>query len=804
MKYRYMLAAAVISCFGTAAAQDTLPSYYDRYRFLWAPPSVWGDGLVGFAQPATLGFLTRPEAQFHWSTSAGSLSGFEDWGLYAGIPHAGFSMQTRHAAGASSSDYALSLSTGTGAWALGVQYGFGGGDVPSHPLLSVGAVWRPDRRLSLGTTGRYDLEGVAYEWTGELGVRPLGDRRVTLFGDFAWQRRTALDDVPWSAGAAVVLLPGAEIVGRYFDGGSFTLALNVNVGRTGVGGQSHFDSHGDFSHESWSVRLGALKPGWSTGRLASGRSYLALHPKGRVRYLKYQYFDKGGERLYDLLSDLRSAGRDDRISVVALNLSGVEMLPEHAWEVRKALEEVRGQGKVVVVFLDHAGMTGYHLASVADHVVMDPQGTLRLPGYALHRTYLRGSLEKLGLAFDEWRYHAYKSAAETLVRDDMSDADREQSQAYVDAWYEQTAGDVTASRKMSRAQFDRLIDEGMLFTSDSALSAGLVDTLARWSDRDAVIRRFAGRPLRPMGAGDLLDRCEVRDVWGEPDRIALVYALGVCDLDRGIKARQLERLFLRLAQDRRVKAVVFRVDSPGGDPLASDLVAQAVSKCSERKPVIVSQGQVAASGGYWLSMVADSIVAGPGTVTGSIGVIGGWLYDQGLSAKLGMTSDLVQHGRHADYDAGVRLPLLGLRIPRRALSDSEQARVQLVMADLYRRFTTAVARYRQLDPDSVNRIAQGRVYSGVDAKALGLVDEVGGLLLALDWAAARAGLKGDAHVQIVEYPKSAGWFAWPWTAPGVLDAIPADEWEEAVRLLAAFNGQALTLMLPGTYPGDDE
>jgi protease-4 len=778
------------------------PSYYDRYRFLLAPPAVWNDGLVGFAQPATLAFLARPEAQFHWSTPSGRVSGFEDWGFYGGVPHFGFAVQARNTSGVSEEDYALSLGLGSREFSLGTQYGFGGGGAAPAPWLALGAVWRPDSRWSVSATGRYNLEGPEYEWTAEVGVRPLGGRRLTLFGDLAWAREAALADVPWSAGAAVGVVPGVDLVGRYFESGAVTLALAVNLGRTGLSGQSHLND-GDFSYQSWSVRMGGLKPGLATGKAATGRNYVALHPKGRVRYLKYRLFDQGGTRFFDLLSDIRSAGRDHRVAVIALNLSGVQLLPEHAWEVRAALETARGQGKTVVVFIDHVGMTGYHLASVADCVVMDPYGTLLLPGYALHKTYLRGSLEKLGLAFDEWRHYRYKSAAEVLVLDSMSEADREQSQAFVDDWYEQTARDVSRSRGLSREAFDRLIDEGMLFTSDSARAAGLVDTLARWSDLDAVIRKITGRKLRALSAGALLDRALDQDEWGEPPTIAVVYGLGVCDMERGIRARQLERVFRRLARDRRVKAVVFRVDSPGGDPLASDLVAEAVRACSERKPVIVSQGQVAASGGYWLSMAADSILAGPSTVTGSIGVIGGWLYDQGFSSKLGMTSDVVQRGRHADYDAGVQLPLLGLRIPRRPLSDSETARVQVVTADLYRRFTAAVAGYRRLSADSVNRIAEGRIYSGPDAETLGLVDGIGGLLLALDWASARAGLPAGTRTQIVEYPSRAGWFVWPWSAPSALDAMPDPEWEATLRLLAAFNGQALTLLLPGAYPDDD-
>ena len=800
---RPLLACVLAAVFAAPCAAAEWSPYYERTPFLLAPASVWGEGLVGFAQPATLTFQKRPEAQFHWSTPAGKVSGFEDWMVAAGVPHLGFAMQSRHRAGVTSIDHAISASGGTQGLAFGVQYGFGGGDEAPQNTIAAGAVWRPGSRLSLATTGRYGVDGPEYEWVTEAGLRPLGDRRLTIFADLAWQSRTQIGDAPWSAGAAFGVLRGVDLVGRVFDGGAFTVGLSVNFGQAGVTGQSHVNADEEFSHQSWSVRMGGLKPGFATGRRARGRHYVALHPKGRVRYLRYRFFDESSPRLYELLTDIRAAAADHRVATLAINLSDVRLSPEHAWEVRVALDSARAHGKEVLVYIDHAGMTAYHVASVADRVIMDPYGMLSLPGYALNKTYFRGTLDKLGLGFDEWRYRRYKSALEVLVREGMSDADREQSQAFVDDWYETTARDVCASRGFTPAEFDRLVDEGALFTADSALAAGLVDTLARWSDVSSLVRARAGRRLIALAPRQLLERAEVTDDWGEVPRIALVYGLGVCDMDQGIKARSLERLFDALARDRRVRAVVFRIDSPGGDPLAADLVMRAVERCSQRKPVIVSQGQVAASGGYALSLAGDTVLSGPNTVTGSIGVIGGWLYDQGATSKLGMTSDVVKRGRHADFDAGARMPFLGVRLPRRQLSDTKVARVHLVMNNLYNKFVQGVAEFRKLSPDSVHRLAEGRIYSGLDAKSVGLVDDLGGLLLALDLASARAGLEQGQRTNVVEYPGSAGWFAWPWKVPNVASVVPGEVWEETLQLISEFNGQPLLLLSPGSYPEDD-
>ena len=197
----------------------------------------------------------------------------------------------------------------------------------------------------------------------------------------------------------------------------------------------------------------------------------------------------------------------------------------------------------------------------------------------------------------------------------------------------------------------------------------------------------------------------------------------------------------------------WRVDSPGGDILPSDLVAEAVKRCKQKKPVIVSQGSVAASGGYWLSMYADAIVAAPTTVTGSIGVIGGWLYNQGFKEKLGLSTDHVQSGAHADLGFGARVPLLGLHLPDRNLSPSEKRIMERTVRTLYADFVGKVAAGRGKTRAEVDSVAQGRVWSGRDALNLGLVDRLGGLATAVELARERAGMDAGARVRLVEFPR---------------------------------------------------
>jgi len=525
-----------------------------------------------------------------------------------------------------------------------------------------------------------------------------------------------------------------------------------------------------------------------------------MNLKGRVDYHKYVLFDRDTHRLFDILNDIRAAVEDERIRALALNLSAMHVRPEHAWEIREELKKARQAGKKVIVFIDNAGMTAYHLASVADKIVMDPEGTIMLEGYVLGLTYLKGTLEKLGLGFDEWRFFKYKSAAETLSRDKMSEADREQRQDYVDDWYELVRAEVCEGRRFTPEKFDRLIDEEVFFLPDMALNAGLVDTLARWSAIGKVIKNLTSQSLRGLATKNLMANVLPPQEWGERPKIAVIYGLGVCAMDEGIKARWLERVFLKVAETPSIKAVVFRVDSPGGDGMASDLVAEALKKCRAKKPVIISQGQVAGSGGYWISMYGDTIVAGPNTVTGSIGVIGGWLYDKGLSGKLGMTADHVKRGAHAELGFGISLPFIGAQIPARNLTAEERAKVETLFMKFYDGFVQKVAKGRNMPVEEVRKIAEGHFYSGTDGKAIGLVDEIGGLLTALAIAQHRAGLKPDQKIKIVEIPLNKGLFNFSPKISPLTTNLENDPVLQYVKMFSERRGQPLPMLLPGTYP----
>ena len=231
-------------------------------------------------------------------------------------------------------------------------------------------------------------------------------------------------------------------------------------------------------------------------------------------------------------------------------------------------------------------------------------------------------------------------------------------------------------------------------------------------------------------------------------------------MDNGINARKLSSKLKQLAESDDIGAIVLRVDSPGGDGLASELVADVTKHMKGKKPIIVSQGAVAASGGYWLSMDADTILAAPMTITGSIGVISAWMYNKGIADSMGINTEIVKHGKYADLGFPFLLPFIPIGLPDRNLTDDERMQFEKSIKKNYKLFVNKVADGRGKTFDEIHKIAQGRVWSGAEGKKIGLIDVLGGLNKAIAIAKEKAGYSADDEVRIYEYPQSAGLMDW--------------------------------------------
>jgi protease-4 len=735
--------------------QGKYPSYYQQSDFLLTSPGAMTFGLYGFDNPALPSLLREPDFAFLWTDQTGRWNDFNHWGFFAAAPHVGFGLIHQKIGSLYVTDYRLSLASGNRTLSFGIGYGWSTGYTRTFnrsSLVTIGSLFRPGFFLSLGLVGTFGMQSSSTnEGMVDLAIRPFRSELLTLFSDYALQSRQSLADGHWSAGAALEALPGIRITGRYFDSKGFALGVQFSLGRVGLTTQAHYDENRRYGYNTYGIRLGAFDRTLLKGR---GTSYLDLNLLGPLKYQRYQLFDRSNT-LEGLLETIDAAKEDPAVAGISINTSGMTADKELLWEIREKLRDFKSTGKHVVIFIDRVGMNEYHFASVADRIVMDTQGMIQIGGFVMGRTYLKGTLEKVGIGYDEWRFLKYKSAYENLSRDKMSDADREQRQKLVDDSYRLAKADICTGRGFTPQQFDNMINDEVVYLPQDALAKGLVDTLGRWETVKDIIGNLEGGEKRYVGAGSLEKFIQPTDNrWSEPPKIAVVYALGACAMDQGITARKLVRDVQAVVDDPNVKAIVLRVDSPGGDALASDYIAEALKKAKGKKPVIVSQGAVAGSGGYWLSMYGDTIVAAPTTITGSIGVIGGWVYNRGIKEKLGMSTDYVKVGEHADLGFGFTLPFIGLGLPDRDLTEPERSRMEYTIKTMYNEFVRKVADGRKKSPDQIEAIAQGRVWSGYDGSKNGLVDVLGGLETAVDIAKEKAGIPRMQEVTILELPKT--------------------------------------------------
>jgi protease-4 len=463
----------------------------------------------------------------------------------------------------------------------------------------------------------------------------------------------------------------------------------------------------------------------------------------------------------ELFRAIEKAANDKRIRGIILNVSGFDADQEYLWEIRNALQEFKSKGKKICAFISSADLDTYCLASVADKIVMDEQGSLNLLGYAWGRAYTKNALEKLGVGVRELRYMEYKSAVETFTRNSMSDADRRQYGEYLNDVFAVTKETVLKARSISSEEFDSLLNNDFLYSPKNALQRGLVDKVGREKAVAETLEEMEGAEVNSLYIfGDvdssLMDSKfqykagTAGGLFNKPPVIAIVYANGQTDMEQGMAARVIARTIREVSKKRRVKAIVLRINSPGGSAEAADYVAEAVKQAKERVPVVVSMGQVAASGGYWAAMYASKIVASPHTLTGSIGVIGSWFYDKGLNNKLGLSVDTLKMGDHADLMTGVILP-------HRDLTNAEEERYRRFILDMYGDFTAKVAVGRNMELEKVEALAQGRIYSGTSALNAGLIDSIGGLADAVRIARDLAGIPEGSKVQYNEFPKPTFW-----------------------------------------------
>ncbi len=483
-----------------------------------------------------------------------------------------------------------------------------------------------------------------------------------------------------------------------------------------------------------------------------------------------------GEARLDLretIKRLEKAAKDKNVAGLVLDIQSPEIGRGKVEELRGAISRFRASGKKVYATLDSAEPADYMVACACDEIVMPESGELMLPGVHAEAMFYKGLLAKLGIEADFIHIGAYKSYAEPMTREGFSEPVRENMNALVDSLYDEMITTIVKDRPLSIAQAKEVIDTGLI-SAKRAKELGLIDRiaypdalraeLAHKYDADSLVlvKNYGKKEVDtdfsgPMGIVKLMQvmmggGSSSSDSRGK--KIAIVYAVGPIatgksesDMfgDQTIGSATIIDALREADKDKQVVAIVLRIDSPGGSALASDLIWHETQVI--KKPIVASMGDVAGSGGYYIAMGADKIIAAPGTITGSIGVVGGKMALRGLYDKLGITTEVIERGKNS-----------GLFSSSGKFTDSQRAVLQKMMEDTYDQFTEKASKGRKLPLEKLRELAGGRIYTGLQAKEIGLVDDLGTLHDAVIEAKKLAGLEADADVHIDVLPAPTNFF----------------------------------------------
>ena len=454
--------------------------------------------------------------------------------------------------------------------------------------------------------------------------------------------------------------------------------------------------------------------------------------------------------LDQLKAAIGRAKKDGDIKGIFLNAEYVQAGMASLEEIRDALLDFKKSGKFVVAYNDLASEKSYYLMSVADKIYFNPQGTLEFNGLSSETYYYKNLFEKAGIEPYIFRVGSFKSAVEPFFRTDMSDSARLQTSTFLNSLNNYMLGHVARSRRIPEARLKVISDSMLVHNAADAKRLGLVTNLGYYDEATGYMKRKLGvEKDKKLSLIALSDYTKKDDAGDGDGRIAVIYAEGDIVTGKGsgsnIGSTRFAEALRKARLDDDVKAVVLRVNSPGGSSLASDIIYREVVLTKKVKPIICSMSDVAASGGYFIAMACDTIVAHPNTITGSIGVFGVLPNIQPLlNDKLGITVDRVTTGKFSD------IPTI-----TRPLTAYEKQQLQQEVDRIYADFTTKAARGRHMSVERLRGFASGRVWSGTDAKARGLVDVLGSMDDALRIAARRAGLKeGKYRVQKLPYQKT--------------------------------------------------
>ncbi len=655
-------------------------------------------------------------------------------------------------------------------WTLGAGFGdrtFGIGYLRTWTSSDEwGDGWRNGWILGLNARP-YEFISVGYSYnntpeyrglhTMGIGLRPA-TWRVTFFGEIAKPDDTPWDDffegdwenkIFYAVGGELHIVNGVRLFGRYDYFGdntyppifdcemmmtepevvdNFTLGVRLDNPFSGIGFETL--SGVDNNWDIFSIYSTA-----STKRLPSiipvPKHALRMDLTGNyVENPRSSLFGARGKPFSRLVRTLDDAAEDNEIDGLIIRWRNPSLSYAQIEELRNVLLKFKANEKPVVIYADYLGNVSYYFASVADFLAISPTGGgVNILGLRANMTFFKGTLDKIGIQADFLHAGKYKSAMEMLMREEPSEFAEKNMNEILDALDKVFVEGIASARGLSPDEVREIIDNGP-YTDLEAVELGLVDSLMYWDEFDEYVKKERDMKTSPIGVYAFQEKRSVE--WGEPDRIAVIVIDGSIIYGKGgvggffggnrTGNEEIVSAINTAKNNNSVKGILLRVDSGGGSAVASDLMAHALSKAAEEKPVVVSMGGAAASGGYFVSAPGYKIFADGATITGSIGVISGKFADDGLYKKIGVTQTEFKRGENS-----------GIYALSDTFSTSERERMQKSIDRFYDIFKEKVARGRALETDSVETIAQGRVWVGTDAQEIGLVDSIGGFIDALDY-----------------------------------------------------------------------
>ena len=432
--------------------------------------------------------------------------------------------------------------------------------------------------------------------------------------------------------------------------------------------------------------------------------------------------------LKEILDNIEKAKSDENIKAIYINTSFVNAGLSKTEEIRNKLLEFKQTGKPIIAYAEVYSQAAYYLASIADKIYLNPEGIVELKGLSVGIMFFKGLLEKLDIEVQIIRHGKFKSAIEPFVLDKMSDANREQMQLLLNSFADNIMDSIANQRGLTLAKVQQHANNLSLENAKKCLELAYVDALLYQDQIDDTLRNIAGSEKLNIISLSKYSKTKADKKEISRDKIAIIYATGEIKSGKGneqsIGSETIAKAIKQAREDKRVKAIILRINSPGGSALASDVIWRETILAKAEKPLVVSMGDYAASGGYYIACAADSIVANPTTLTGSIGVFGVIPnFSKFYKNKLGITIDTVNTSKYADM--GINRPL----------STFEKNKIQKSVETIYTTFITHVGEGRGMSTTAVDEIGQGRVWSGYDAKKIGLIDVYGGLEKAIEIAA---------------------------------------------------------------------